>query len=197
MVNISRTGILLESGSKVSPGVTLELQLNGMGQSRIVLARFVRSEISRVDRLGVRYHAAAQFEKRLDILTPRTESAPTANPRSLAELFSAVVCDSNQPEDASIRFARGLRGLVGAHDVLILPTPVAPGDGCESIYFRVNGDDRSGMVLQILFDRNRALTTTEFRIMKAASGLASALLELQRTSIDDSRLLPAPLAAVA
>jgi hypothetical protein len=197
MVNISRTGVLLESGSKVSPGVTLELQLTGMGQSRIVLARFVRSEIARVDRLGVRYHAAAQFEEPLDLLVPRTEPTPAATPRSLAELFTTVVCDSNQPEDASIRFARGLRGLVGARDVLIRQTPLAPGHDCESIYFRVNGDDRSGMILQILLDRDRALTTSEFRVMKAATGLASALLELQQTSMDNGRLLPAPMAQVA
>ena len=198
MVNISRTGVLLESGSKVSPGVTLELQLTGMGQSRIVLARFVRSEISRVDRLGVRYHAAAQFEQPLDILTSRTEQqAPMATPRSLAELFSTVVSDSNQLEDASIRFARGLRALVGARDVFIRSTPVAPGDNCESIYFRVNGDDRSGMILQILLDRDRSLSTGEFRVMKAASGLASALLELQHTPMDNGRLLTAPMAQVA
>jgi CheY-like chemotaxis protein len=194
MVNISRTGVLLESGSKLTPGVTLELQLLGMGQSRIIPARFVRSEISRVDRLGVRYHAAAHFEQPLDLLTPRTESTPTANPRSLAELFSAVVCDSNQPEDVSIRFARGLRGLVGARDVLIRPTPVTPGNDCESIYFRVNGDDRSGMILQVLLDRDRALTTAEFKLMKAATSLTSALLELRHTSTDEDTQLSALVA---
>lgn len=185
MVNISRTGVLLESGSKLTPGVTLELQLRGMGQSRIIPARFIRSEIARVDRLGVRYHAAAQFEQPLDLLTSRTESMPTANPRSLAELFSAVVCDANGAEDVSVRFARGLRGLVGAREVLIRPTPIVPGHDCESIYFRVSGDDRSGMILQVLLDRDRALTTAEFRLMKAATGLTSALLELRQTSIEN------------
>jgi CheY-like chemotaxis protein len=197
MVNISHTGLLLESGSKVAPGVTLELQLTGMGQSRIVLARFVRSEIARVDRLGVRYHAAAQFDQPFDLLVPRTEPTPTATPRSLAELFSTVICDSGQPEDASIRFARGLRGLIGARDVSIRPTPIAPSHDCESIYFRVNGDDRSGMILQVLFDRDRALTAAEFRLMKAATGLASALLELQQSPTDNGRVLPASLAQVA
>lgn len=197
MVNISRTGVLLESGSKVTPGVTLELQLSGMGQSRIVLARFIRSGIARVDRLGVRYHAAAQFEQPLDLLAPRTEPAPTATPRSLAELFTTVVCDSNQLEDASIRFARGLRGLVGARDVLIRSTPIPPDHDCESIYFRVSGDDRSGMILQLLFDRNRALTTGEFKLMKAATGLASAVLELQQASTDDKSRLSLPMAEVA
>jgi CheY-like chemotaxis protein len=197
LVNISRTGVLLESGSKVTPGVTLELQVAGLGQTRVVLARFVRSEIARVDRLGVRYHAAAQFEQPLDILTPRHEVAPTATPRALADLFTTVVSESNQPEDASLRFARGLRGLVGARDVLIRPTPLVAGHDCESIYFRVSGDDRSGMILQILFDHDHAVTTGEFRLMKAATGLASALLELQPTSSDDARLLREPMEEVA
>lgn len=196
LVNISRTGLLLESGSKVSPGVTLELQLNGMGQNCVVTARFVRSEIARVDRLGVRYHAAAQFDEPLVMLAPRASASatPQATPESLAELFTTVVSGLNLEEDSSIRFAHGLRGLIGARDVLIRPTPIAPGHDCESIYFRVTGDDREGMILQVLFDRHRALTTAEFRLMKAASGLASAVLELERASMHEGRLLPAPVA---
>lgn len=197
LVNISRTGLLLESGSKVSPGLTLELQLNGMGQNCVVIARFVRSDIARVDRLGVRYHAAAQFDEPLAMLAPRAPRAsatPGATPQSLAELFTTVVSGLGPEEDSSIRFAHGLCGLIGARDVFIRPTPIAPGHDCESIYFRVSGDDREGMILQVLFDRHRALTTAEFRIMKAASGLASAVLELERASIHDGRLLPAPVA---
>jgi len=197
LVNISRTGVLLESTSKVTPGVTLELHLNGMGQSRVVLAHFVRSEVARVDRLGVRYHAAAQFEQPLDILPSDSQPPGTATPRSLAELFTTVVSESHQPEDASIRFARGLRGLVGARDIVIRSTPMVPSHDCESIYFRVSGDDRSGVILQIIFDRHRALTAAEFRLMKAATSLASALLEFGRTSSDDARLRRARMAEVA
>jgi len=53
------------------------------------------------------------------------------------------------------------------------------------------------MILQVLFDRGRALTTAEFRMLKAASGLASAVLELERASIHAGRLLPAPVTAGA
>jgi hypothetical protein len=189
LVNISRTGVLLESGSKVAPGVTLELQLNGMGQNRIVMARFVRSQVARVDRFGVRYHAAAQFEHPLEMLTPRPESKPRATPLSLAELFTTVVSESNQPEDPCIRFARGLRGLVGARDVFVRATPMVPSNDCESIFFRLSGDDRSGMILQVLFDRDRSLTTAEFKLLKAATGLTSALLELDGVSSEETGLV--------
>ena len=196
LVNISRTGVLLESGSKVTPGVTLELQLSGMGLNRIVMARFIRSEIARVDRLGVRYHAAAQFEQPLDILTAGTEAPPSTS-QPLAELFTSVLSDSNQLEAPSIRFARGLRGLIGARDVLIRRTPIAPAKDCESIYFRVKGDERSGTILQVLFDRDRALTATEFRLLKAAAGLTSAVLELERESTENVRATSRAMTEVA
>ena len=195
LVNISRTGLLLECASMVSPGVTLELQLRGMGQNCVVMARFVRSDIARVDRLGVRYHAAAQFAEPLAMLRSRAESAPRATPRALAELFTTVVSELNSQEDSSIRFAQGLRNLIGARDVLIRQTPIAPDRDSESFYFRVGGDDRSGMVLQILLDRHRSLTAAEFCLLKAASGMTSAVLELKRASTHDRRLLAAPVAA--
>ncbi len=197
LVNISRTGLLLESASKVSPGVTLELQLSGMGQNCVVMARFVRSDIARVDRSGVSYLAAAQFEEPLAMLGLRAESTPRATPQSLAELFTTVVSGLNSEEDSSMRFAQGLRGLIGARDILIRPTPIGPDHDSESIYFRIGDDDQSGMILQVLLDRHRALTTAEFRLLKAASGMASAVLELKRASIHDRRLLPARVGAGA
>ena len=193
LVNISRTGVLLESWSKVPPGVTLELQLSGMGQNCLVRARFVRSDIARVDRFGVTYHAAAQFEEPLAMLEADAEPRLRATPQSLAELFSTVVSELNSEEDSSTQFAQGLRGLIGARDVLIRPTPIVPDRDSESIYFRI-GDDRSGMILQVLFDRHRALTNAEFRVLKAATGMASAVLELKRAAIHDRRLLPASAA---
>src|SRR5262249_53571076 len=159
-------GLLLESASKVSPGATLELQLSGMGQTRSVLARFVRSGIARVGRFGVRYQAAAQFEEPLPMLGSRAEATPQAAPQLLAELFTTVMSELNSEEDCSIRFAQGLRGLIGARNVLIRPTPIAPDRDCESIYFRVGGNEGSGMILQVLFERHRALTATEFRMLK-------------------------------
>jgi hypothetical protein len=67
LVNISRRGILIESRSLVSPGVTLHLHVGIAGVNRIVPARFVRSEVTRMDRLGVRNHAAARFDQPFEI----------------------------------------------------------------------------------------------------------------------------------
>ena len=180
LVNISRTGVLLESGSKVSPGVALELQLSGVGVHRAMMARFVRSEVARVDRRGVRYHAAAQFDQPLDILPAQTEPVTRSTSESLAQLVTSVLSDLNQPEMASIRFARGLRGLVRARDVLIRHSPIASPDGTESIYFHVRGDDASRTILQVMFDRNRALTAEEFKLLKAAAGVTAGVMEVEQ-----------------
>lgn len=181
LVNISRTGLLVESGSKVTPGVTLELHLSGPGLNRVVLARFVRSEVASVDRLGVRYHAAAHFESPIDVLGPRAESAGRSTPQSLADLLARVLNESGpQPEPASIRFARGLRSLIGVRDVLLRHAPIAPVDDSESIYFHVRGEGSAQTILQIVFDRDRALTAGEFKLLKAAASMAAAVLELER-----------------
>ena len=125
----------------------------------------------------------------------RREAPSPSQP--LAELFTSVLSDSNQLEAPSIRFARGLRGLIGVQDVLIRRTPIAPAKDCESIYFRVKGDERSGTILQVLFDRDRALTATEFRLLKAAAGLTSAVLELERESTENVRSARPAMAEVA
>ena len=187
LVNISRTGLLVESGSKLTPGVTLELHLSGPGTNLVVMARFVRSEVARINRLGVRYHAAAQFEKPLDVLAPRHEPLRRSTvPHALAELLATVLAESaHHHEPAHIRFARGFRALVRARDVLIRHAPIAPVDDSESIYFHVKGDGRSRVILQVMFEPDRALTASEFRLLKAAALLTAAVLELEDDRPDE------------
>ncbi|MGH9411815.1 MAG: hypothetical protein ACRD1V_20450, partial [Vicinamibacterales bacterium] len=182
VTNISRSGILLESTSRVSSGVTLDLHVNGMGRDRIVPARFVRANVSRVDARGVRYHLAAQFDQPFDLLPIENELVPDADaptPRSLADLFASVLSESHSSDDRSTRFARGLRALVGARDVRIRRAPVPPSDDSESIYFTVSADKTRPLILQVLFDPRRPPTPIEFTLLKAAAPTAAALIELE------------------
>lgn len=183
LINISQTGILLESGSKVTPGVTLELQLTGLGLQRVVLARFVRSEIARVDRLGVRYHAAAQFDQPLDIVPGKSDQPSGLTPGALADLLRTVLADSPQTETLSVRFARGLRRLLEARDVLICRAPVTPTAGTESIYFSVREGGPDRMILQVIFDEHREVSADEFKVMKAGAKLTAGILELEQLSV--------------
>lgn len=197
LVNISRTGLLVESGSKLAAGVTLKLHLIGPGTNLFVLARFVRSEVARINRLGARYYAAAQFETPLEYLAPRqepvTRSSRSSTPHALAELLATVLAESDQhSEPVQIRFARGFRALVRARDVLIRHAPVAPVDDSESIYFHVKGDGRSRVILQVMFEPDRALTASEFRLLKAAALLTAAVLELEDDCRDQRSVIDLP-----
>jgi hypothetical protein len=196
IVNISSTGVLLETGSKFSPGSTAELHLSGPGTSLIVAARFIRSDVARIDNLGVRYHAAAAFTKELDLDRPerrrRQKSAPN---HELAELFGSVFAGGGDAQDpAHARFARGLRSLVGARDVQLRPGPGSAG-GRETLYFDVPGDDRSRATLQVTFGRGQDVTDEEFKLLRAAAWMTAAVLELEKPSASSAHAAPVALLA--
>jgi hypothetical protein len=184
LINISTTGVLIETGSKLAPGTTANLQLCGPENSLVVPARFIRSDIARVDGLGVRYRAAAAFSKELDIVgrgpgldrDGRIDATPSGE---LAALFSAVL-SSTRDEPAHARFAQGLRELVGASDVRVSAGLSEASPGRETVYFNLPGDDRSRRALQVTFERNRPVTDAEFRMLKAAACLTAAVLELEK-----------------
>lgn len=187
LMNISSTGLLVESTSKLTPGISYDLILDGPSAVRTVKAQFVRSEVGKINGLGVRYYSAARFEQELDLLgrTDQPMSKAAATPQqALADLLSTVFAEHNTAEPARYRFARGLRKLVNARDVLVRKKPINPVDGSESIYFQVNEDGSAPAVLQVLFDRDRVLTPSEFSLLKAAASLTAAVLELEKTLLE-------------
>jgi hypothetical protein len=179
LMNISSSGLLVESTSKLTPGVSYDLQLCGQGTALQVRARFLRSEVGTITGLGVRYYSAARFDREIDVMRGREYaiSRGTTPQQALADLVATVLTDTNAPESARQRFARGVCKLVDARDVLIRRTPMAPADGSESIYFQVQGEAKPPAILQILFDPNHALTAAEFNLLKAAASLTSAVLD--------------------
>jgi hypothetical protein len=178
LVNISRSGLLIESDSRLTIGAGLDLRLNAMGMSRSVLARFVRSEVARNDWRGVVYQSAAQFDRPLDLVP--TRAGMTVTPQLLSDLLMSVLAEPNAMEPRSTRFARGLRGLVGARDVFIRQSsPVSVPDG-QSIYFKVKEDGRSSTILQVVFERHQAPNASEVALLKAGAAMTSAVLELDQ-----------------
>ena len=120
LINISSTGVLVESGSKFAPGSTTELHLSGPETNLVIPVRFIRSAVARTDELGVRYYAAAAFAKALDLAGPRRTDAPAIPPQELASLLESVFATAKErSEPAHARFADGLRRLVGARDVKV------------------------------------------------------------------------------
>jgi hypothetical protein len=182
LINISSTGVLVETGSKFAPGSTTNLHLCGPETNLVVPVRFIRSDVARIDGLGVRYRAAAAFAQEVDLAGPRrADSAPATPPQELAALLGAVLVNAaGRQEPAHARFAQGLRQLIGAREVQVRPGSAGSGGGRESLYFDVPGDDRSRTTLQVTFDRNHDVTDAEFKLLTAAAWLTAAVLELEK-----------------
>jgi len=183
LINISSTGVLVETGLKFAPGSSTNLQLCGPEPNLVVPVRFIRSDIARIDGLGVRYRAAATFAKEVDIdgrgaWLGREGGTPARPSEELAALFGAVL-SSTRDEPAHARFAQGLRRLVGARDVRVSFGPPESPARRGTLYFDVPGDDRCRSTLQVIFDRNHDVTDVEFRVLKAAAWLTAAVLEFE------------------
>jgi CheY-like chemotaxis protein len=203
LINISSTGVLVETGSKFAPGSTTNMHLCGPETNLVVPVRFIRSAVARIDGLGVKYHAAAAFAKELDIdrcaAGPRREaSASSTPPQELAALLGAVLVNAHEGrEPAHARFAQGLRQLVGARDVRVSVGGAGSAGGRETLYFDVPGDDRSRATLQVTFDRNHDVTDTEFKLLKAAAWLTAAVLELEKPAGQPAAERPAEMALLS
>jgi CheY-like chemotaxis protein len=196
LINISSTGVLVESGSKFTPGSTTDMYLSGPGTNLVVPVRFIRSDVARIDGLGVRYHAAATFAKELDLSGPRRD-VPETPLKDLAGLLGAVLANADgRPEPAHARFAQGLRGLVGARDVQVRVGAMGSVGGQETLYFDVPGEDRPRTTLQVTFNPNHDVTGAEFKLLKAAAWLTAAVFELDEP-VSQPAQRPAPIALLA
>lgn len=183
LVNISSSGALIETGSKLAPGTLTELQLSGQAGALVVPARVIRTEIARVDSFGVRYFAATAFDKEIDLSAPR-QAGPAVPPEALAQLLVTALAEGAAAgEPAHVRFTRGLRELVGARDVQVRTMYAAPASGPETLYFDVPGTDRARTTLQVVFPRNHYVTSSEFQLLKAAAWLVAATLEFEHASV--------------
>jgi hypothetical protein len=175
-LNISSTGVLVETSSKLTPGLGTEFRISGEDSLLVAPVRLVRSDVAGIDARGVKYHAAAVFEKELDFLTPvGAFSTSTALGRLLACL-QAELAREPQSEELRATFVQGLRMLVPAREIQIRDVPAVTPDGSESIYFSV---PRTNAVLQATFEPDYELAESEFRLLKAAAALSTVVVELE------------------
>lgn len=181
LLNISTSGILVETTAKFTPGSRTEFHLLGPDTELVVPGRFVRTEVAAVDPRCVKYYAAAAFEKPLNLLRPGAE--PVGAPsklEALGALLTRVLADLNRggdPEALRTALEHGLSELVPARAIEIREAPIEPGPGGESIYFNVPAGSVPRAVLQVTFDPDCGPSETDFRILKAAALLTAAVLE--------------------
>jgi len=181
VVDISSTGVLVETSSKITPGSTLDLQVLGQNINLRVSARMVRSEVASVDRLGVKYRAAAAFSHEVDLVgVLAAPSDPSQMPKVLADMLARVLADADRGfSDPSlrVRFEQELRRLLPVREVRIRRAPMIPHERTESVYFTVPRASGSRPILQAVFEPDYQPSAMEFRILKAAAGVAAVILE--------------------
>ena len=183
LINISRSGLLVESGARIAPGAVTSFRIWGPGCDVTIPARIVRSEVAKVDRLGVKYHAAAVFDYHLDTKMP-DHSEPIDCEAHLNELVTSVLAHADagsRAADLRIEFEVGVMKLLTARDVRLRDVPVVEDNGCDSIYFTVAGSTIPA-VLQATFEPGYQPTADEFAALKAAAVAAEKVVTVTKTA---------------
>ena len=91
-------------------------------------------------------------------------------------MLTAALADADPGKPAHVRFLHGVCELLGARDIRISTT--AGSSGRETLYFAIPGDDRLRTNLQVVFDRGHDVTPEQFMLLKAATWMTAAALEL-------------------
>jgi CheY-like chemotaxis protein len=183
LINISRSGVLVESGARIAPGAIMSFRIIGPGRDLTMPARIVRSEVAKVDRLGVKYHAAAVFDYAFDTMMPE-ESEPMDRKALLDSLVSSVLAHADagsRPADLRIEFEAGVMKLVTARDVRLRDVPMVENNGCDSVYFSIAGATGPA-VLQATFEPGYQPTAEEFAALKAAAVAAKDVVSVTKTA---------------
>jgi hypothetical protein len=188
LLNISTSGILFESSLKFMPDTDASLYLSGPDTKLTLLARFVRSEVSSVDPLGVKYQTAARFSHKVKLFSALSDSkqADEASPQALAELLVAVIAGFNLNGDGNAArraFEAGLRQMVPSCDIRLHDAVIKPADGCDSIYFTVpSPTGQANAILQVTFDPDHEPSVEEFKLLRSAAGMASVIVQFESTA---------------
>jgi hypothetical protein len=66
VINVSRGGLLVETGARLLPNAGIDLQATIQGDTRVVQGRVLRSQVCAILESGIRYRAAVAFGPRLD-----------------------------------------------------------------------------------------------------------------------------------
>jgi hypothetical protein len=191
IVNISGSGMLVESPTKLTPGITTEFRLDGPGHGIVVPARVVRSELAAADIRGVRYQIAAAFERPVRLEErPDVHTALAPSPKQLVELLAKVSTEigfGRKPEAVKETFEQGVRQLTSARAVRIVNTAQTREESATTFCFPLPGDGDESHELRVTFDEGSFPTPDELRLLKAAAAAAGIVMLFQ----------PAPSVAMA
>jgi hypothetical protein len=188
IVDISCTGVRLETSTRLHPGNLIDLEVIGIEGSVAVGARLIRTETVDADGPEVKYRAAAMFLREIDLFATNANpllvgaaAAQSCTPQVLADLLGRVLANATWVSNGAAlwsSFEAEVCALVRAKEVRIRAVPVRAAGGCQSLYFRIPSAAGSEHGLHVVFERGHRPTAAEFRLLKAAASLASVVLDL-------------------
>jgi CheY-like chemotaxis protein len=188
IVDISCSGVRLETSTRLHPGNLIDLELISMEGSLAVGARLIRTETVDADGPEVKYRAAAMFLREIDLFATNANpllvgaaAAQSYTPKVLADLLGRVLANATWVSNGAAlwsSFEAEVCALVRAKEVRIRAVPVRAAGGCQSLYFRIPSAGSSEHGLHVVFERGYRPTAAEFRLLKAAASLASVVLDL-------------------
>jgi hypothetical protein len=188
LLNISSSGLLIESGARFTAGGATEFVLRGTDGPRSVRARFVRSRVSSADAPGVRYQTAAVFESRLELGgLPDIGRIIGSSPEALGDVLAWIKEQALLGVDqAHLRagFELHVQRLVVAQDVRIfgladLPRADDSAEG-DSVSLAVPTGNASPSILRAIFHPDHQPRGEEFEMLRAAASMATRVLEIER-----------------
>jgi hypothetical protein len=193
VVNISSSGVLVESGMRLSPGSVTRFHIEGSDTALVVPARVVRCRVSDVDSLGVKYETAAIFDRPVDALTVECDTRDIDS--RLDDLLDHVQqragCGASAA-DLRMTFETGILDLISAGEVRLRDVPVVENDGRDSVYFTIPTQDGAAAVLQVTFNPNDAPGPEDFDVLTAATAAAALVLPLTGIARQTTVHLPKP-----
>jgi hypothetical protein len=190
LLNISSTGLLLESGSRLEAGLITNLTLRRAGHEVVIPARIVRSDVATVDSLGVRYHVAATFERELEWpeLHP-IEHRASLRCGTLSNLLIEVsaLLGSAMPSTRRTELERVIGKLVAARTVHITAESVGVGADSRRLSFKIPGTHRTPLMLQATFDPDTEPNPNQRALLQAAANIVGVVLEFDETGAGATR----------
>jgi len=184
LVNISRSGLLIESRGRFVIGQPAAFELHG--RLRVVVpGRFVRATASSGHQ--DLHLSAAIFDDDLPLFAPRAAGAPggVTITSDLGEVLAWVRGQARsglRPDRIRAAFELSVQELVGARAVLICRAPAQADEPGDSVCLPVPTSDGSEAFLQAIYDSARPPSSNAFEHLRAAAALAADVLEMEHAA---------------
>lgn len=186
LVNISQTGMLIESGTRFTEGAHEEFELAGAARRVLMPSRLIRSNVTRVEETGVRYRTAVVFDAEMQLwasaIGTHSASKPRLNaPPVLEDVIAWVreeAAKGTAPSRVRAAYELELQHLVKACDVRICAAPSVGDDNGHAVFFSVPGT-HGGAMLRATFDPARRPGRKALELLKQAALIAPTVVELE------------------